>query len=185
MKIPILFTLLVLSLIAYIYCREPVSIDQETLSMMVQNRGSEEGRIARQQTVMRMFLYAGLGLALFSLPLLVSMYRNQLSLNKVQHRSQSFHHPQFWQKTKNQFLTATRIPAEALGFKRNLLKQHPELSAHEVQLCHFLQESLSSKEIAERLNITPASANTARYRLRKKLQLEKNEDLVVYLSKMG
>jgi DNA-binding CsgD family transcriptional regulator len=145
----------------------------------------QAGRIGRQQTIMRMFLYAGMGLALFSLPLLVSMYRNQLSLQKVQRRTQTFHHPQLWNKVKNQGVHQSRVPAEALGFRRNLLKQHPKLSAHEVQLCQLLRESLTSKEIAGQLNITQASANTARYRLRKKLQLDKNEDLVVYLSKIG
>jgi DNA-binding CsgD family transcriptional regulator len=145
----------------------------------------EASRIGRQQTIIRMFLYAAMGLALFSLPLLVSVYRNQLSLQKLQQRTQSFYHPQAGQKSRQQPLPTSRVPAEALGFRRNLLRLHPGLSAHEVQLCRYLRESLSSKEIAERLNITQASANTARYRLRKKLQLAKHEDLVVYLSKMG
>ena len=45
----------------------------------------------------------------------------------------------------------------------------------------MLADGLSSKEIAIELNISPASANTARYRLRKRMQLEPDTDLLQFL----
>lgn len=52
-----------------------------------------------------------------------------------------------------------------------------ELSPAELRLCMLLRLNLSSKEIASILRITPDSVRIARYRLRKKLPLDSNEDL--------
>ncbi len=69
------------------------------------------------------------------------------------------------------------------SFKLKLLKKHPHLSAYDLELIAFLVQHPSSKEIAAKLNISASSVNTARYRLRKKLDLQKGEDLVSYLLK--
>lgn len=67
------------------------------------------------------------------------------------------------------------------NFKTSLFVIAPNLSANELKLCIFLRLNLSSKEISNLLNITPESVHKARYRLRKKLQLEKNEDLSKFI----
>ena len=56
-----------------------------------------------------------------------------------------------------------------------------KLSSSEMRLCMLLRLNLSSKEIADILHITPDSVRIARYRLRKKLPLDSNDDLQGYL----
>lgn len=56
-----------------------------------------------------------------------------------------------------------------------------KLSSSEMRLSMLLKLNLSSKEIAEILNITSDSVRIARYRLRKKLPLHSKEDLQDYL----
>ena len=56
-----------------------------------------------------------------------------------------------------------------------------KLSPREIKLAAFLRMNMSSKEISNLLNITPRSVELARYRLRKKLKLERDQNLVEYL----
>jgi tetratricopeptide (TPR) repeat protein/DNA-binding CsgD family transcriptional regulator len=57
----------------------------------------------------------------------------------------------------------------------------PELSENERQLCVLLRLGISSKDIALMRNVSEKSVHMARYRLRKKMQMESNENLVDYL----
>jgi DNA-binding CsgD family transcriptional regulator len=66
-------------------------------------------------------------------------------------------------------------------FSARLLLAHPGLTPYEIKLCTLLWKNHSSKEIAGALNITIGSVNTARYRLRKKLTLPREIDLIIYL----
>ncbi|MCX2681811.1 tetratricopeptide repeat protein [Galbibacter sp. EGI 63066] len=71
------------------------------------------------------------------------------------------------------------------SFFKNLGKAtHDELSASELRLCMLLKINLSSKEIASILHITPDSIRIARYRLRKKLSIERGEKLTRFLQKL-
>ncbi|MDA3942912.1 MAG: helix-turn-helix transcriptional regulator [Bacteroidetes bacterium] len=67
-------------------------------------------------------------------------------------------------------------------FRQSLQKIIPDITANELKLCALLRLNLSSKEVSQILNITPASVNKARYRIRKKIGLDSKEDLFVYLS---
>ena len=67
-------------------------------------------------------------------------------------------------------------------FGQSLQKIIPSITANELKLCAFLRLNLSSKEISLLLNITPESVNKARYRLRKKMELNSTEDLFTFLS---
>ncbi len=68
------------------------------------------------------------------------------------------------------------------GFFTRLMDKFPLLTQNELKLCAYLRMNLSSKEIAQMLNISIESATTKRYRLRKKLLLENEENLINYLS---
>lgn len=58
------------------------------------------------------------------------------------------------------------------------LKQHcPHLTPNEIKLCAYIRIGLSSKQIATLLSVSQESVNKNRYRLRKKLNLEKDVDL--------
>lgn len=66
-------------------------------------------------------------------------------------------------------------------FVVQLKSKHPDISAGEVKLCSFLRMNLSSKEIAQLLNISVRGVEISRYRLRKKLNLQAGENLFDYL----
>lgn len=68
------------------------------------------------------------------------------------------------------------------GFFARLLEKFPKITQNELKLCAYLRMNLSSKEIAQMLNITIESATTKRYRLRKRLQLKNDDNLVSFLS---
>lgn len=68
-----------------------------------------------------------------------------------------------------------------LTLTQKLARDYPELTAGELELAGLLLRHPHSKEVAQHLNISPASVNTARYRLRKKLGLQKGEDLLKFL----
>ncbi len=67
------------------------------------------------------------------------------------------------------------------GFFSRLGKEYPNLTHNELKLCAYLRINLSSKEIAQILNISVDSAITKRYRLRKKLNLQNESNLIEFL----
>lgn len=66
-------------------------------------------------------------------------------------------------------------------FFKKLKEQFPGLSTNDLRLCAYLKIGLNSKEIADILNIQPSSAYISRSRLRKKLNLDVDEDLHDFL----
>ena len=66
-------------------------------------------------------------------------------------------------------------------FISRLKSNFKELSPQETKLCAYLRLNLSSKEIAQLLNITVRGVEISRYRLRKKLLLERNQNLQEFI----
>jgi phosphate/sulfate permease/DNA-binding CsgD family transcriptional regulator len=66
-------------------------------------------------------------------------------------------------------------------FPNRLSTVSPNLSPQEKKLALLLRVGFSSKEIAPLLNISPKSVEIARYRLRKKLDLKKEENLTQFI----
>lgn len=66
-------------------------------------------------------------------------------------------------------------------FLKRLKELHPALTNHDLKLCAYLRLNLSSKEIAPLLNISVKSVDIKRYRLRKKMDLEHNQNLTEYI----
>ncbi len=60
-------------------------------------------------------------------------------------------------------------------------KEYPSLTPNEIKLCAYLRLNISSKEIAQIMNITPKSVELSRYRLRKKLKLATETNLFNFL----
>ncbi|MFC2100521.1 tetratricopeptide repeat protein [Bacteroidota bacterium] len=85
---------------------------------------------------------------------------------------QSIHTSDNWEKIKKHF--AEVHP----NFMDNLLVQFPHLSQSELKHCTYIKLNLSTNEIAQLLNISNKSVQTARYRLKKKMNLIKEDDLV-------
>jgi tetratricopeptide (TPR) repeat protein/DNA-binding CsgD family transcriptional regulator len=68
-------------------------------------------------------------------------------------------------------------------FYSRLSKEFPLLSPNELKLCAFLRLNMSSKEIASIIFRTEHSIKIARYRLRKKLGLDHDENIVSFLAR--
>ncbi len=62
-------------------------------------------------------------------------------------------------------------------FTNRFRAQFTSLSPQEIKLSAYLRMNLSSKEIAQLLNISVRGVEISRYRLRKKLQLDRNQNL--------
>ncbi len=66
-------------------------------------------------------------------------------------------------------------------FLAELKDKHPAITPNELKLCAYLRMNLSTKEIAQLLNITVRGVEISRYRLRKKLQIPSETSLFNYL----
>ena len=64
------------------------------------------------------------------------------------------------------------------GYLEYLTRTFPDLTTADLKLCTFLRMNLNTKEIAEIMGLSVRSIESRRYRLRKKLNLSKEEDLV-------
>jgi len=67
------------------------------------------------------------------------------------------------------------------NFFNKLKDQFPELTPNELKLCAFLKMNLSTKEIAQLMNITIKAVEVGRYRLRKKLHIQSETNLYDFL----
>lgn len=67
------------------------------------------------------------------------------------------------------------------NFLSRLRSDYPDLKLSDLKLCAYLRMGLSSKEMASLLNVSVRSVETARYRLRKKLNLQQGENLQGFL----
>ena len=66
-------------------------------------------------------------------------------------------------------------------FLSNVKKDHPGLTPQEIKLCAYLRMNMTSKEIANLLNISVRGVEISRYRLRKKLNISRDVNLVEYM----
>lgn len=87
----------------------------------------------------------------------------------------SLNHDENWEFFREAFDNADS------EFFKKLKNLHPDLSPNDLKLCAYLRLNLSSKEIAQLINISPKSVEIKRYRLRKKMSLTSNENLTDYI----
>ncbi len=66
-------------------------------------------------------------------------------------------------------------------FFKRLQEKHEKLTTEDLKLCAYLKVNLSTKELAPIFNITPKSVELRRYRLKKKLGLNKEINLKDYI----
>jgi DNA-binding CsgD family transcriptional regulator len=65
-----------------------------------------------------------------------------------------------------------------------LNKEFPDLTSNEIKICAFLRLNMSSKEISSITHQSVKSINMARFRLRKKLNIEREENLISFLTQL-
>jgi len=70
------------------------------------------------------------------------------------------------------------------GFYSNLKAKHPNLTKTELRVCSLSKLRYSLKESAQTLSISPDSVKSARYRVKKKLELTGEQDLSDFLNSL-
>lgn len=124
--------------------------------------------------------------------------KNKL-LNGIIHKLKDIDTSSFDEATKAQFTKLNRSIAKEVNtdkswkdlekhlknvhfdFLKKLKEKHPTISPREMDLATYLLMNMSTKEIAEFMNISTGGVELARYRLRKKLELNQKENLIGYL----
>lgn len=101
------------------------------------------------------------------------------TLSKLTELVTQFEKEKVKQNDWNEFVK--RFDSVHQDFVIKINNQFPALSLKDTLLCRLLRLELSSKEIAPLLQMNHASVNTARYRLRKKMNLSEEQDLANYL----
>jgi ligand-binding sensor domain-containing protein/DNA-binding CsgD family transcriptional regulator len=80
-----------------------------------------------------------------------------------------------WQQFSQHFDTVHQ------NFLAKLKKRHPDLTPNEQKLCAYLKMNMSTKEIAQLMNISVRGVEISRYRLRKKLGIPTGTHLFNFL----
>lgn len=91
-------------------------------------------------------------------------------------------------KLKQQIITENKlsllqdkIKATNLGFDKKIITLYPNLTKTEREVCAFLRLNLSIKEIASIRNSSTDSIKAVRYRIRKKLNISKGQELESFI----
>ena len=69
-------------------------------------------------------------------------------------------------------------------FFKKILQVNNALNLNDTRFCAYIRMGLSTKEIAQIMGISASSVQKARYRLKKKLQLEKDTNLISFIAKL-
>lgn len=77
---------------------------------------------------------------------------------------------------------ATHFDEVNNNFLNKLKSKYPKLTNNDLKVCAYLQLNLSSKEIAQMMNISVRGVEISRYRLRKKLELPSEKSLIDFLN---
>lgn len=117
-------------------------------------------------------LYSQLKVARDAPPKNQAKYLDQIERTIRQHKSQE----KDWEDFKFHF---EQVHSD---FLTGLKDRFPELSSNDLKVAALARLNLNIKETSNILGISPESAKTARYRLRKKLQMAQEDDLFSFLS---
>ena len=104
-------------------------------------------------------------------------FKDSRSLREILFELQSKQGEGFWEEFNAHF---KEIHSD---FYTRLNARYKNLSPNEIKLCAFLKLNLSSKEISQITRKNPQTIKIARYRLRQKLGLSREENLTMFLTK--
>jgi len=99
--------------------------------------------------------------------------------NKLREISSNISQNLYLEKDRQEF--QAHVDKIHQAFFHKLDKKFPDLSKNDKRLCSLLAIDLSSKDIATIINISPESVKKSRYRLRKKLSIDTEENLSDFL----
>ncbi len=70
------------------------------------------------------------------------------------------------------------------AFFKNLKQKHPSLSVNDLKHCSYIISKLNTKDVANLISVSPRSVETTRYRIKKKLDLDKEINLYDFLQNL-
>ena len=83
-----------------------------------------------------------------------------------------------WEEFDKRFIDVNK------GFYEKLKTNFPNLTPTEMKHCALIKLNFSAKEMAQLLNISINGVNTSRYRIRKKLELEREDNLTTVIGEL-
>lgn len=92
-------------------------------------------------------------------------------------KSLEVNHNQNWEEFETRFISINS------QFYENLHVKFPDLTSGDDKLCALIKLNFTSKDMSKLLGISIESVHTSRYRLRKKLGLERDDNLTDFISK--
>lgn len=105
-------------------------------------------------------------------------FSNQYRLKHIMNRiNQAVRNKDEWQVFETNFKEVHE------DFSKDLLEQYPNLTGKDLKLCSYLKMNLTSKEIAPLMGKSLRGVEVHRYRLRKKMGLDSQENLSGFLIK--
>lgn len=119
------------------------------------------------------------------------LLRKIKNIKNIEHKSTIKEYKSLVIDLQSQINTEKRLNASSesknhTNTKLNTLLNNnfPKLSKSEREICNLIYLNLSNKEIMNIRNITLDSIKSARYRIRKKMNLSKNEELETYIKNL-
>ena len=153
------------------------TLDQDVMARIEQERPSDAKVLEENKTQVLFMEERGWYVLAFGV-LILSIF----TWRGLSQRSQSTRRTKNYGKSVSEKLS-NQVKA-SLDFGERLRLKYSSLTEHDLRVAEMLVDGLNSKEIAAQLNISPSSVNTARYRLRKRMLLAPETDLVVALKKV-
>ena len=161
---------IIMAYIFYYQSFHRAEIDADTWAHLANERSeSVQQQQDREYISLALFQQIGLLLMVMLIPVGVMIIRNKAVSSHLSVRV----------KRHEQLILQPQI--SQMSFSDKLLAAFPHLTAYDLTLCEMIVEKHTSKQIATALNISAASVNTARYRLRKKLEVPQGQELILFL----
>lgn len=113
---------------------------------------------------------------------IVSRLKKEENLKMLEELDLFIRHSINLEKSKKEFYAKTKSLHEAFLYK--LKEKFPKLSPKEIELALLLRLGYSSKEISTLLNISSKSVDMARYRFRKKINIDTNTSLTDFFNSL-
>ena len=108
---------------------------------------------------------------------LINTKEDQNSLKPLKKKIQNFIDDGLdWEDYKVQFTNV--YP----NFVESLISRNQEISNNDIKLCCYLKMNMNTKDIAQLFGLTVRAVENKRYRLRKKLSLEKETSLTTFIN---
>jgi len=154
---------------------EKLEIDLQMQKVEIENKSKELASIAMQITYKNEILdQIKNRLTKVSQKMIHEESKKQV-LNLIKTIEKDMLHEEDWDKFEYHFDQVHE------DFMKKLRINYPGLTPKDLKLCAYLRMNLSTKEIAPLLNISVRGVEVHRYRLRKKMDLDRNSNLTDFL----